>query len=437
MPRSNTPGSRALLVLAATVVLLAVALVITGVISARTATQNAHEGLRARVAERLWAVTSGARAVGGERAQPLIDFLAELDTRDGSVRFMLLDGTVIASTSPDERGTRQQLPDGMPRPAGEVVFGEADGLLTAWASTPMLGGRRPPPPHHRPPPHHGGIDGPFPGLVIAASVPIEDSLIGVTEARTQLALSIAAALLLLIVAGVAIGANRRAARLRDEVERKQRLASLGQLAAILAHEVRTPVAAVRGFAQVLLERLPTDEVRLKDPADRIVRETDRLGRLVDDLLGYARPTAPAFQDAELADLATDSAERMALIAEARDVRLLCDAVPPIPARVDPGRITQVIDNLVLNAIQASPAGETVVIRAEPQRGGALLEVADRGAGVPESERDAIFEPFHTDKAGGTGLGLAVCRRIADEHGAELSIHDNPGGGALFRVQLLG
>jgi two-component system sensor histidine kinase HydH len=240
---------------------------------------------------------------------------------------------------------------------------------------------------------------------------------------------------LFVLALVLLRANRREARHSIEMERRQRLASLGQLAAILAHEIRTPVAAVRGYAQLLLERVEGDGQRLRDPAERIVADTSRLGRLVDDLLAYARPNPPRFASVDLGELARSAAERLGPEARAADVRIITDTPEPARVEADRDRISQALDNMVVNALRFSPAGEAVVIRTEVGRAEVRLEVADRGPGVEPERRQAIFEPFHTTRASGTGLGLAVAQRIADEHQGAIEVLDRRDGGAVFRLTL--
>lgn len=278
---------------------------------------------------------------------------------------------------------------------------------------------------------------PGPPAYLCIGMPLRDGLIGVDTARAQMVASLLGALALLGLALAMLRTARRAERMRLEIERRQRLAALGQLAAVLAHEIRTPVASVRGNAQVLLERLGDDpggrKARL---AHRIVRDTDRMSRLVEDLLGYARPEALQPTRVDVSEVVMESAERLVHVALERDVQLMSEPDLDAELEADPHRLGQAFDNLLRNAIEASPSGETVVIRVEAKPRAVVVEVIDRGPGVPHDQREAIFAPFHTSRAAGTGLGLAVCRRVADEHGAQLTVHDRPQGGAVFRMTLL-
>jgi two-component system sensor histidine kinase HydH len=218
------------------------------------------------------------------------------------------------------------------------------------------------------------------------------------------------------------------------MERRQRLASLGELAAIVAHEMRTPLSTVRGYAQLLAERAEGADERARAPMEKIIQETDRLSHLAADLLTYGRPTPPRMVPVDLSRLVAETAERLGQPAAQRRVSVRCEAPEAMLAVADPIRLAQAFDNLVQNAVQASPAGETVTIRLERARGRAVVEVSDRGPGVPVESQEKIFEIFHTTRKGGTGLGLAVARRIADEHGGSL-VYDGSSGWTVFRLTL--
>ena len=228
--------------------------------------------------------------------------------------------------------------------------------------------------------------------------------------------------------GVAIVLVRREARRNAEErkrERERRLASLGEMSAVLAHEIKNPLASLKGNAQLLASMLPDGE-KPRAKAARVVDEAVRLEKLTNDLLKFVRT-------GELQRAPTDPA---ALVREAAasvpgEVEIDTGAAPAAWS-LDPGRMREVIVNLVDNAVAAGPPVRAAV-RAD--RGRLVIEIADRGPGVAEEDREQIFEPFHTGKTQGTGLGLAVVRRVIEQHGGTIAALPNPGGGALFRAEI--
>jgi signal transduction histidine kinase len=213
---------------------------------------------------------------------------------------------------------------------------------------------------------------------------------------------------------------------------RERLAVLGELAASLAHEVRNPLTGVRSLAQRLAEEDVDDEKRRRY-AGVILEESARVERLVANLLGIARraprPGAPG--RTELAPLFEDLSLLTQGRAERAQVRIAADAGR---AAADASRepLAQALLNLLLNAVNHSPAGATVTLSAAAGSGGTRIWVRDQGRGVPAEDRERIWEAFHTS-GDGTGLGLAVVRRLAEEAGWTLEVADAPGGGAEFTI----
>ena len=228
--------------------------------------------------------------------------------------------------------------------------------------------------------------------------------------------------------GVAFVLIRREARRQADArarERERRLASLGEMSAVLAHEIKNPLASLKGNAQLLARMLPGgDKPRAK--ADRVVDEAMRLEQLTNDLLQFVRTGTIHPSSVDPAALVRDAVSSVAgeVTIDAADA--------PAAWSLDAGRIRQAVVNLVDNAVAAGPP-VTVAIRRDRNR--LVIEVADRGPGVAEDDRDKIFEPFFTGKTQGTGLGLAIVRRVVELHGGTIAVHPNPGGGALFRAEL--
>ncbi|HJR53434.1 MAG TPA: HAMP domain-containing sensor histidine kinase [Gemmatimonadota bacterium] len=229
--------------------------------------------------------------------------------------------------------------------------------------------------------------------------------------------------------------SARRGELATDAAALQRQAMVGELAASFAHEVRNPLTGVRSLAQ----RLSEDE--LDDPTRRrysevIVREVGRVERIVADLLAVSRRGVTRPPDSgpiDLAPLFDDLRILLAPRADRSDVEL---RVPATALRVSASRETlaQVLLNLLLNAIEHSPAGGRVELLAEGIDASAAIAVRDQGPGVPPGDRERIFAPLYSGR-GGSGLGLAVVRRIADESRWGIAVADAPGGGAEFRVRV--
>lgn len=227
---------------------------------------------------------------------------------------------------------------------------------------------------------------------------------------------------------------------RDEVHRITALSAVGTLAAGIAHEVRNPLVAVRTFLELFPDRL-NDREFLGNFGDLALSEIKRIERLISDMLSLARTHERTMEAVDLRTVVEPVARLVGPQAQKRDITLtlnLASRMPPIHGSA--AQLEQVILNLVMNAIDASPDGGTVAIRLLPARAAngdlnVRLEVEDHGPGIPPDLRDAIFTPFFTTKDSGTGLGLAVAHQIVAEHGGGLSVCPTPGGGATFTVSL--
>jgi two-component system, NtrC family, sensor histidine kinase HydH len=239
--------------------------------------------------------------------------------------------------------------------------------------------------------------------------------------------------------GVAFVLIRREARRQADAharERERRLASLGEMSAVLAHEIRNPLASLKGNAQLLARMLPGgDKPRAK--ADRVVDEAMRLEQLTNDLLQFVRTGTISRTPVDPAELVREAAASVTgdppASGEAPRPAVVLDTSQAPPRwSLDGGRIREVVINLIDNAIAAGPP---VAVTVRRDRGQLIIEVADRGPGVPEDDRDKIFEPFFTGKTQGTGLGLAIVRRVVELHHGTIAVHANPGGGAVFRAEI--
>jgi len=221
---------------------------------------------------------------------------------------------------------------------------------------------------------------------------------------------------------------------RQLVER-ERMAALGELSAVLAHEVRNPLGAIFN-ALATLRRFQQPDSPALLLVGIVSEEAHRLNRLVDDLLDFARPAQPQPQPIPLAHLLEEAVGTAALGQTHVQVEWALEPdVPPIP--VDERMMRQAFLNLALNAVQAMPHGGTLRVsaRRRPEGAGATVEFTDTGPGIPPALRARLFEPFFTTKATGTGLGLAIVRRTLSAHGGRISIESPPTGGTTFRLEL--
>lgn len=238
-----------------------------------------------------------------------------------------------------------------------------------------------------------------------------------------------ATLALLLGAVVLWQLTRREERSYASKERQRQLASLGEMAAVLAHELRNPLAALKGHAQLLLEQLQVGS-RQHDKAIRVVKETERLESLSEDLLSFVRTTVIERQAVSPAQLLTECAETLA------DPRIELDTQgAPATWLLDPARMQQVLNNLLRNALEASTAAGRVLAGVHTEKGQLVLVVRDFGKGIPSQDIEKIFEPFYTTRARGTGLGLPISRRLVSLHGGTLTASNAAEGGALFCIRL--
>jgi len=245
-----------------------------------------------------------------------------------------------------------------------------------------------------------------------------------------------------IEAVVAIGQDQsQIEALQQQVVRAERLATLGELAAGVVHELNNPLTSITVYAEYLVRKL---EAQGADGADleklrRIGASAQRILRFSRDLVQYARPSGRDVEPVDVASVVRQSVSICEHLVERGGISLVVEVDPELPViQAIAGQLEQVLINLITNAVHAVESGGTVVVRAKVESlSTILLEVADSGPGVPESDREKIFEPFYTTKPDGkgTGLGLSIVRNIVDQHRGEISIAASELGGAAFRIIL--
>ncbi len=220
------------------------------------------------------------------------------------------------------------------------------------------------------------------------------------------------------------------ARAQQQLIEGERLAALGELSAVVAHEVRNPLGVI--FNSIgSLRRLVRPAGDAKMLFDIVEEEADRLNRIVGDLLDFARPSTPQVLP-ELLDRVAEDAVGAAIAQHGGRVELARDFDPDLPpVAMDARLVRQAVLNVAVNAVQAMPRGGRITLRTRREPTAARVEIEDSGPGIPDEVRERIFEPFFTTKASGTGLGLAVVRRIVEGHGGEVTVWSAPGAGTIF------
>jgi len=234
----------------------------------------------------------------------------------------------------------------------------------------------------------------------------------------------------------------------EQLKRADRLATVGELAAGIAHEIKNPLAGIAGATQILARDFAEDDPR-KSVTQEILKLIERLDTTIRDLLDFARPSPPQSVLTDLGDLMSRTlflVERMPERIK-QGVEIVVDLDPEMPGvPVDPDQVRQVFLNVAVNAVQAMPQGGTLTInmRAEADPGLAeihpagdyvMVSFADTGSGIEEDKRRSIFTPFVTTKSKGTGLGLAITMRIVEQHGGRITVESTVGEGSVFRIYL--
>jgi len=230
-------------------------------------------------------------------------------------------------------------------------------------------------------------------------------------------------------------ANLERIEAQETARRREALAAVGELAAGLAHEVRNPVAAIRGAGQALGPEATPEQSR--EMLEVIQEETGRLGRVVGEFLDFARPTQPRREAVALDELARRCLRSSELAGRRLEARVQVTEGAPA-ASADPDLLQRAFDNLIRNAWEATGEGGVLEIEIHPERGDRVaVRFQDNGPGIPQEQLRQLFHPFHTTRTGGTGLGLALVHRIVEDHGGEIRVEGRPGLGAAFTLVLPG
>ena len=240
---------------------------------------------------------------------------------------------------------------------------------------------------------------------------------------------------LFALVGILLGwlVDRERARHKALIQAES-LAAVGKTVSEIAHDMKTPLMAIGGFTMQVLRDLKPDDQRRKK-LEIAVKQTSRLEAMIREMLDFGRPLVLKRSKVKLNDLSREAVELAQPLANRAQVSLKMDLDLSAHAlMLDGPRVHQVLLNLISNAVQASPEGEEVWVRTRTDNGVVFLEVSDRGCGIKPEDRAKVFQPFFSTKETGTGLGLAVSKKIIETHGGRICFYPNCPKGTTFAVR---
>jgi PAS domain S-box-containing protein len=228
-------------------------------------------------------------------------------------------------------------------------------------------------------------------------------------------------------------AYRKLEAMTERLVRSEALAAIGEVTAIVAHEIRNPLSTIGGFARMLLRRAQ-EPATVRRNAGIIAEEVAKLEQILSGLLDFSKPSRPRLRACSLYDIVDASLTAVGGRLEGAHVRVVREMAPDLPlVPVDCAQMEQVVSNLVINALDAMPDGGTVTVAARHDGDRVGLAVSDTGAGIPPQHVERIFDHFFTTKPTGTGLGLALAKKIVEDHGARLEVSSQEGAGSTFSI----
>jgi len=235
-----------------------------------------------------------------------------------------------------------------------------------------------------------------------------------------------------VFALIAGGLVDRERRWRTQAERDAYLTTLGRVAATIAHELRNPLTVARGFIERMREKKGDDRVAI----DAISKATETMHQILESTLDFAKPLKLSRNEEDIVAVISRAVSAATAKAESRGVRLSLDSpAGPVNIAVDGFLCERALANLIDNAIDASSGGETVAIIARPDKGSVMVSIEDHGSGMDKETLDNIFLPFYTRKSRGTGVGMAITKKIIDQHGGTIRIQSQLGRGTDIRIRL--
>jgi signal transduction histidine kinase len=229
--------------------------------------------------------------------------------------------------------------------------------------------------------------------------------------------------------------SERIIAIEEQLRKAERLSTLGEMAAVLAHEIRNPLGSIRGTAEILKDDYPPDNPK-HEFVDIQIRETERLNRVVEDFLRMARPQPAEMKSCRVREELETIVTLVALDARERKVDVVLDSTGDDPIiKGDGEKLRQAFLNILINALQATPPGGKVTLSVHSQGSLVDISVTDNGSGIDSEMLDRLFEPFFTTKSDGTGLGLAITKKIIEGHGGVIRVESRAGEGTIVRVRL--
>lgn len=225
----------------------------------------------------------------------------------------------------------------------------------------------------------------------------------------------------------------------QQMARADRLASVGEMATGIAHEIKNPLAGIKGAISVIFDDFEPEDPR-REVVSQILDQIGRLDKTATDLLYFGKPSKPEFTFVDVNNLVKETLFFISQHPEARNIHRVKELTRNLPAVwVDPKQMQQVLFNIILNAMQAMKEGGTLTIETDlDERGGdrfIQIRIGDTGKGIPPDQLERIFVPFFTTKTQGTGLGLPICRQLVEQHGGRIQVQSKEGDGTTFILEL--
>jgi signal transduction histidine kinase len=218
----------------------------------------------------------------------------------------------------------------------------------------------------------------------------------------------------------------------DRLRHSDRLASLGQLAAVITHEIRNPLSSIQGAVEILAKGLPSSDPKAEF-AQIALREITALERLTNEILQFSKPSPPKQLPIDPQEIIEAAWRLCADQARHQQVEVRFEQALALRILVDPEQIKQVMLNILLNAIQVQPSGGKIEIRVSRDSNNVIISIKDFGPGIEAENMDRIFDPFFTTKREGTGLGLAISHQLVSHNGGKITAESVPGKGACFLI----
>ena len=223
-------------------------------------------------------------------------------------------------------------------------------------------------------------------------------------------------------------------RLETEMKQKEKWAAIGELSSNIAHEIRNPLASLKGSIEMLKEDSVSKNYK-KRLMEIALNEMERLNRIITDFLTYSRPTPPEFKRFELHGMLDETIELLKNVEQNNSDLHKEEIHGRLEVDADPQKMRQVFWNLGINSIEAMPEGGELIVSTRNMDRSVEITFKDFGAGIDEKNIEKIFYPFFTTKENGTGLGLAIAYRIIEEHNGRIKVNSSPGVGTTFEIIL--